>query len=115
MTAKQIEKAIDKALAPVIEEVKEAAVEAAGAKKQRKRPEPMPAESHYTFKAGQQVALISRKGVRVHYEYVERADRFDIVRDMKTGAEHRVWLNKVAPMGVAEKLLKKQQKEDKAS
>lgn len=69
-----------------------------------------PDESKYTFEEGDQVALVNLRRpadqkVRTHYEYVRRAGKMDVVKNTKNGELHRVWLNKLIPIGEAKKLI----------
>lgn len=71
----------------------------------------VPTESHYSFKQGEQVAILSANGkIRTNYEYLERAGKFDKVMDVKSGLTHRLWLNKLIPMSVASRMVKEQEK-----
>jgi len=72
---------------------------------------PIPANSQYEFKAGQQVCLVNlshplKRKFRSHYEYVKRAGKMDVVKRTTDGVECYVWLNKLMPMGEAVKLQK---------
>ena len=69
-----------------------------------KKGQSLPTAELFTFTPGQQVALYSeRKGLRMHYDFVSKLERFYVVKNTETGTEHRVWFNKVLTIGEAKK------------
>ncbi len=69
-----------------------------------KKGQKLPTSEVFTFKPGQQVALYSeRKGLRMNYEFINKLERFYIVKNVDTGTEHRVWFNKVLSISEAKK------------
>ena len=92
----------------------EAIIKAEATENAPRRPVIVPDASQYTFKQGEQVAILSANGkIRTHYEYLERTGKFDKVMDVKDGKTHRVWLNKLLPIAVASRMVKEKEARQK--